>query len=75
MRRALSLPVVALLLLGTSHSSGAAAGPPAGPTPGIACAKGSLPEVMQGRAPAEDVAGRAAEGLHLQRGADRSRRA
>jgi hypothetical protein len=37
--------------------------PIAGPTPGIRCAPGSLPEQMQGRAPAEDVAtGRAAQG-------------
>jgi hypothetical protein len=35
----------------------------AGPTPGAPCAPGSLPEGMQGRAPAEDVAsGRAAKG-------------
>jgi hypothetical protein len=43
--------------------SEAATAPYDGPTPGIACGKGSLPEVMQGRAPAEDVAtGRAAKG-------------
>jgi hypothetical protein len=36
---------------------------PAGPTPGIACGKGSLPEKTQGRAPLSDVAsGRYAKG-------------
>src|SRR3954464_4661196 len=37
--------------------------PYAGPTPGIACDKASLPEKTQGRAPIDDVAsGRAAKG-------------
>ena len=36
---------------------------PGGPTPGVPCGPGSLPEQMQGRAPAEDYAtGRAAQG-------------
>jgi hypothetical protein len=46
----------------TGSASGAAA-PFAGPTPGIACDKGSLPEKTQGRAPLSDVAsGRTAKG-------------
>jgi hypothetical protein len=46
----------------TSSASGASA-PYSGPTPGIACDKGSLPEKTQGRAPLSDVAsGRTAEG-------------
>src|SRR3954471_11524516 len=51
--------------LGTSLVNSASGRPPiyAGPTPGIACDKGSLPEKPQGRAPIEDVAsGRAAKG-------------
>jgi hypothetical protein len=43
--------------------SASATEPYAGPTPGAHCVPGSLPETMQGRAPAEDYAtGRAAKG-------------
>jgi hypothetical protein len=49
----------ALLLLGLTlspvSSPDAAATPYAGPTPGVGCAPGALPEAMQGRAPASDV--------------------
>jgi hypothetical protein len=60
-RRIAGLAAVATLL---SLSSARAATPPAlAPTPGVACAAGSLPEGMQGRAPLADVAtGRAAKG-------------
>ena len=59
-------PVVVLtalaLLLGATGSE-AAPTAYALPTPGVACAQGSLPEQMQGRAPATDVpTGRAAKG-------------
>ena len=48
---------------GAVNSASGAATPYAGPTPGIACDKGSLPEKTQGRAPVSDVAsGRAAKG-------------
>jgi hypothetical protein len=61
--------LAALALTAATVGSGvlsSATGAPAvfaGPTPGIACDKASLPESMQGRAPVEDVAtGRAAKG-------------
>src|SRR4051795_9654771 len=48
---------------GVLNSASGAPAVYAGPTPGIACDKASLPEKMQGRAPIEDVAtGRAAKG-------------
>ncbi|MDQ1695588.1 MAG: hypothetical protein QOJ03_941, partial [Frankiaceae bacterium] len=49
----------------TGGTSGAASKPPAQPKPtkDIACGKGSLPEKIQGRAPAADFkSGRAAKG-------------
>ncbi|MCU1590543.1 MAG: hypothetical protein JWP11_1799 [Frankiales bacterium] len=58
--------VTALLLAAaalTSVVANGAEGIDAGPTPGVRCGPGSLPEEMQGRAPASDVAsGRAAKG-------------
>ena len=49
--------------VGISTSASGAAPIYAGPTPDVACDRGSLPETMQGRAPAADVAtGRAAKG-------------
>jgi hypothetical protein len=63
--RATSIATVALLAIGTAvaQTASSAPAPKAGPTPGIACAKGSLPETTQGRAPAADVAsGRYAQG-------------
>ena len=46
-----------------SHASAAKKAPYAGPTPDIACDKGSMPEKTQGRAPLADYAdGRAAKG-------------
>jgi hypothetical protein len=62
-RRGLVLSLVLALAGAAALTSGAAE--PASPeaTPGTACAKGSLPEQMQGRAPLADVAtGRAARG-------------
>jgi hypothetical protein len=60
---------IAVALTATTAVTGlvnSASGAPtvyAGPTPGIACDKASLPEKVQGRAPIEDVAtGRAAKG-------------
>src|SRR3954468_12795279 len=56
---------LAAATVGTSLVNSASGRPPiyAGPTPGIACDKTSLPEKTQGRAPIEDVAtGRAAKG-------------
>jgi hypothetical protein len=64
MRLSLALGLTAATIVGGVLSS--ASGAPAiyaGPTPGLACDKASLPEKMQGRAPIEDVAtGRAAKG-------------
>lgn len=59
--------LVALVLSTAAIAAGVSASgatvPYAGPTPGIACDKGSLPEKMQGRAPASDLAtGRYAKG-------------
>src|SRR5689334_16335201 len=52
--------VVALALASASlvfaHPAPSAAESIAGPTPGAPCARGSLPEAMQGRAPGADVA-------------------
>ncbi len=49
--------------LGGGLATGAPAKPVDAPTPGIACDKGSLPEKVQGRAPAADFAsGRALKG-------------
>jgi hypothetical protein len=63
-RLALALSLTAATVVGGIVSS--ATGAPAvyaGPTPGVACDKGSLPEKMQGRAPLSDVAsGRYAKG-------------
>ena len=48
---------------GVAGSATGATAPSTGPTPGIACDKGSLPEKTQGRAPLSDVAsGRYAKG-------------
>jgi len=48
---------------GVSSGATGASAPYAGPTPGIACDKGSLPEKIQGRAPLADFnSGRAAKG-------------
>ena len=59
--RLLSLGVAAAVAI--SAPPQAIASPDAGPTPGAACSPGSLPEGMQGRAPAEDVlTGRYAKG-------------
>jgi hypothetical protein len=61
-RLLVSLALVAASLGVAATATGASA-PYAGPTPGIACDKGSLPEKMQGRAPASDLAsGRYAKG-------------
>jgi hypothetical protein len=49
--------------IGMGVTASGATAPSSGPTPGIACDKGSLPEKTQGRAPASDVAsGRYAKG-------------
>jgi hypothetical protein len=62
---ALSLTAVALtggVVVGATGASAPAA-PYGGPTPGITCDKGSLPEKTQGRAPKADyTSGRAAQG-------------
>jgi hypothetical protein len=51
------------VVAGTSGGAPAHPAPYAGPTPGAACDRGSLPETSQGRAPAADYAsGRAAKG-------------
>ena len=61
-RLLVSLALVAASL-GVAVTANGASAPYAGPTPGIACDKASLPEKMQGRAPAADVAtGRYAKG-------------
>jgi hypothetical protein len=63
--RLIAASALAVATLGASlvNSASGASTVYAGPTPGIACDKGSLPEKMQGRAPIEDVAtGRAAKG-------------
>lgn len=65
--RALGRWVVAAALGATAVAtplvSGGAEGPPALPTPGVACSPGSHPETFQGRAPGSDVpSGRAALG-------------
>ncbi|GAC1608237.1 MAG: hypothetical protein NVS3B26_04320 [Mycobacteriales bacterium] len=55
--------VVATAGIGLSGSASGAPAIYAGPTPGIGCDRGSLPETTQGRAPISDVAtGRAAKG-------------
>jgi hypothetical protein len=61
------LAAAMLMTVSTVAAAGAASGAAApkvvGPTPGIGCDKGSLPEKTQGRVPAADVAsGRAAKG-------------
>ncbi|MDT7548084.1 MAG: hypothetical protein QOE84_478, partial [Actinomycetota bacterium] len=63
-RLAVALALTAATIgTGAVNSASGAATPYAGPTPGIACDKGSLPEKTQGRAPVSDVAsGRAAKG-------------
>ena len=49
--------------IGVGVTASGATTPYAGPTPGIACDKASLPEKMQGRAPGSDIAsGRYAKG-------------
>lgn len=59
--RRLSLVLAAAFAL--SAPPQAVASPDAGPTPGVACSPGSLPEGLQGRAPADDViTGRYAKG-------------
>ncbi|MDT7569945.1 MAG: hypothetical protein QOE05_119 [Actinomycetota bacterium] len=61
--RSLLLPALVAASLVALPVAESAADPYAGPTPGSSCVAGSLPETMQGRAPAEDVAtGRAAKG-------------
>jgi hypothetical protein len=55
--------LVAAVGAALGQSASGAQGPLGGPTPGIDCAPGSLPETTQGRAPAADVAsGRYAKG-------------
>ena len=62
LRSALGAVLAGVLVLPAGPAGGATE-PYAGPTPGVACAPGSLPEEMQGRAPGWDVpTGRAAEG-------------
>jgi hypothetical protein len=61
--RPLLAALVSLAVLSPVSGAKAAGAPYAGPTPGVSCVAGSLPEKMQGRAPTEDVAtGRAAKG-------------
>jgi hypothetical protein len=64
-KRLLALIAVTVATAASGVLSSATGAPAvyAGPTPGVACDKGSLPEAMQGRAPASDVAsGRYAKG-------------
>jgi hypothetical protein len=61
-RLLVSLALVAASL-GVAVTANGASAPSAGPTPGTSCDKASLPETMQGRAPASDLAsGRYAKG-------------
>ena len=58
-----AVALVAVLVPSSGSGASAAVLPDAGPTPGIACDQGSLPEATQGRVPLADVtSGRAARG-------------